>query len=72
MGDPKWGNGAFTKALVEGLGGKADTGKAGVVRISGLEDYVYDRVKELTDGKQKPIVVKPKMVENFPIVVMSK
>jgi hypothetical protein len=70
--DPKWGNGAFTKALVEGLDGKADVRKAGVVRVSALEDYVYDRVKELTDGKQKPMVAKPKMVENFPIVVVSR
>jgi hypothetical protein len=69
--NPKWGNGAFTKALVEGLDGKADVRKAGVVRVSALEDYVYDRVKELTDGKQKPMVAKPKMVENFPIVVVS-
>jgi uncharacterized caspase-like protein len=69
--DPVWGNGAFTKALVEGLAGKADTRKAGVVRVSALEDYIYDRVKELTDGKQKPMVAKPKMVENFPIVVVS-
>jgi hypothetical protein len=38
------------------------------VRVGGLEEYVYDRVKELTDGKQKPMVAKPKMVENFPIV----
>jgi uncharacterized caspase-like protein len=70
--DPKWGNGAFTKALVEGLGGRADTKNAGVVRVSALEDYVYDRVKDLTDGKQKPMVAKPKMVENFPIVVVSR
>jgi WD40 repeat protein len=69
--DPKWGNGAFTKALVEGLGGKADVRKVGVVRVSALEDYVYDRVKELTDGKQKPMVAKPRMVENFPIVRVS-
>ena len=65
------GNGAFTKALVEGLEGKADQAKAGVVRVAALEEYVYDRVKELTDGKQKPMVAKPKMVENFPIVVVS-
>ena len=29
---------------------------------SALEDYVYDRVKRLTDGKQKPMVAKPKMI----------
>ena len=69
--DPVWGNGAFTKALVEGLEGKADTRKTGVVRIAALEDYVYDRVKDLTEGKQKPMVAKPKMVENFAIVAVS-
>jgi hypothetical protein len=53
------------------LEGKADRVKAGVVRIAGLEEYVYDRVKALTGGKQKPMVAKPKMVENFPIVVVS-
>jgi uncharacterized caspase-like protein len=68
--DPKWGNGAFTLALVEGLGGKADTRSTGVVRVSGLEEYVYDRVKDLTHGQQKPMVAKPKMVENFPIVAV--
>jgi uncharacterized caspase-like protein len=70
--DSSWGNGAFTKALVEGLGGEADTRKAGIVRVSALEDYVYDRVQQLTKGKQKPMVAKPKMVENFPIVVVSR
>jgi uncharacterized caspase-like protein len=69
--DPAWGNGAFTKALDEGLGGKADTRKTGFVRVSALEDYVYDRVKELTKGTQKPMVAEPKMVENFPIVLVS-
>jgi uncharacterized caspase-like protein len=68
--DPGWGNGAFTKALDEGLGGKADIGKASVVRASGLEEYIYDRVRDLTKGTQKPMVAKPKMVENFPIVVV--
>lgn len=68
---PKWGNGASTKALVEGLEGNADTAKSGVVRVAALEEYVYDRVKHLTDGKQKPMVAKPKMVENFPIVAVT-
>jgi uncharacterized caspase-like protein len=69
---PKWGNGAFAKALVEGLGCEADTRKAGIVRVSALEDYVYERVQKLTKGKQKPMVGKPKMIENLPIVVVSK
>lgn len=67
--DPAWGNGAFTKALDEGLAGAADTEKAGVVWVIGLEGYIYDRVKILTHGDQKPMVAIPKMVENFPVVV---
>jgi Caspase domain len=70
--DEKWGNGAFTKALVEGLGGKADLMKVGVVRVSALEEYVSERVKELTEGKQKPMVAKPEMIENFPIVAVTR
>jgi WD40 repeat protein len=69
--DPTWGNGAFTKALVEGLGGKADRANIGVVRVLALADYVYDRVKDMTDGKQKPLVAEPRSVENIPIVVVS-
>ena len=41
------------------------------MRVAALEEYVYDRVKGLTDGKQKPMVAKPKMVENFPIVAVT-
>lgn len=66
------GNGAFTKALVEGLGGKADRANIGVVRVLALADYVYDRVKDMTNGKQKPLVAQPKLVENIPIVVVSR
>jgi len=69
--DPAWGNGAFTKALVEGLRGEADKAKAGVVRVAALEEYVCERVKDLTGGQQKPKVAKPDMVENFPIVAVS-
>jgi uncharacterized caspase-like protein len=70
--DPAWGNGAFTKALVEGLGGAADTRNEGVVRVSALEDYVYGRVKDLTGGRQKPMKAEPKMIENFPIVTHQR
>jgi hypothetical protein len=42
------------------------------VRISRLEEYVYDRVRDLTDGRQRPMVAKPKMVENFPIVAVKR
>lgn len=65
-----WGNGAFTKAVVEGLGGKAARPKSRVVRIADLESYVSQRVKALTDGKQRPTTAKPKTIEDFPIAAV--
>jgi WD40 repeat protein len=65
-----WGNGAFTKAVIEGLGGKAARGKSRVVRIADLESYVSQRVKALTDGKQRPMTAKPKTIEDFPIAAV--
>ena len=53
--NPKWENGAFTEALLEGLSGKARPG-ADVVRISDLGRYLEQQVKKLTDGKQTPQV----------------
>lgn len=62
-----WGNGAFTKAVVEGLSGRADLLGNGKITIATLEAYVAERVKELTDGAQSPTVAKPDTVPDFPI-----
>jgi len=53
--DPKWGHGAFTKALIDGLSGEAAYRK-GVVKLSFLQDYVRDKVRELTDNAQIPTI----------------
>ena len=50
------GHGAFTCALVEGLKGKADTDKNGLVQIRELFDYAYHEVKQLTKGAQHPAI----------------
>ena len=55
--DPEWGNGAFTKALIEGIQGKADKDKTGLIRPSYLSAYVSDRVRELTKGEQRPTML---------------
>jgi Caspase domain/WD domain, G-beta repeat len=67
--DEKWGNGAFTKALVEGLKGAADVKNLGKITVSLLDFYVAERVKELTGGKQTPATVKPETVPDFPIAI---
>jgi WD40 repeat protein len=50
--DPRWGNGAFTKALLEALGGAADTNNDGLISMSELTDYLSARVAALTGGQQ--------------------
>lgn len=68
---PNWGNGAFTKALVEGLAGKADFRKTGIVTHKGLDFYVAERVKELTKGQQSPVSITPLGVADFPIALVG-
>lgn len=62
---PGWGNGAFTKAVVEGLRGKADPAGLGVVTVSGLESYVGRRVRQLTGEGQVPTSAKPLSMPDF-------
>jgi WD40 repeat protein len=68
----KWENGAFTKALIEGLTGKADLLGKGKITCSTLNAYVADRVKELTEGRQTPNFSLPKTVTDFPVAVVEK
>jgi uncharacterized caspase-like protein len=70
--DGEWGHGAFTKALIDGLSGKAAYSK-GEVRLSFLQSYVRDTVRELTDNAQTPTI--PKFTgsgEFFELVLAKK
>jgi WD40 repeat protein len=67
--DAEWQNGAFTKALVEGIKGKADYTGKGKITINMLDLYLSERVKELTKGKQTPTTTKPQTVPDFPVAV---
>lgn len=69
--NPAWGNGAFTKAVVEGLSGRADFSKNGKITQKGLDYYVTERVKELTHGQQSPVSISPSGVTDFPIAIAS-
>lgn len=67
---PAWGNGAFTKALVEGLLGQAaDRRNDNKVMHKSLEGYVGDRVAGLTKNQQTPTTISPQGVQNFPLAV---
>ncbi len=64
-----WGNGAFTKAVVEGVGGKADAARTGRVTHKMLDLYISERVKGLTKGAQSPVTIVPQGVPDFPLVL---
>ncbi len=67
--DPVWNNGAFTKALVEGIDGLADDHHTGRVTVNMLSLYVAERVKTLTGGTQHPTAEKPPTVRDFPLAL---
>lgn len=69
--DAAWGNGAFTKALVEGLGGKANYQNTGRITHKMLDLYISERVKELTRGRQSPVTQAPGGVPDFPLAVVK-
>ena len=68
----EWGNGAFTKGLVEGISGKADYRGTGRITVNMLDLYISERVKDLTRGEQTPSTVKPPNVPDFPVAVLTK
>ena len=64
--DPQWNNrGAFTQAIVEGLGGAAKT-KDGLITVNSLSEYVTNRVGALTNQDQLPVEMQT-VVDNFPL-----
>lgn len=65
----EWGNGAFTKALIEGLDGAADYTNDGRITINQLDLYLSERVKALTRNKQTPTTTKPQTISDFPIAL---
>lgn len=69
---PSWGNGAFTKAVVEGLQGAADFKKRGRITYKSLDAYVSDRVEELTKGMQTPVTPVLQGVPDFAIAEVRR
>lgn len=64
-----WQNGAFTRALVEGLLGAAAYMKGRPVTINMLDLFLSERVKALTRGTQSPTTAKPSNIQDFPIAM---
>ena len=65
----EWGNGVFTKSVIEGVSGRADSLRSGRVTHKMLDLYASERVKELTQGAQSPVTIVPQGVPDFPLAV---
>ncbi len=66
-----WANGAFTKAVVEGLAGAADLLRNRKVTVTTLDAYVANRVAEMTQGRQTPATGKP-VSADFNLVILPR
>lgn len=66
-----WGNGAFTKAVVEGMSGRADLFNKGSISIKNLDAYISNRVTELTEGRQLPTTIVPLSIPDFKLAVLK-
>jgi hypothetical protein len=72
-----WHNGAFTKALIEGLPaagrkGKADITNKGFITTAALDLWLAERVKELTGGAQSPVMSRPQTIPDFPLFAAAR
>lgn len=70
--DPTWGNGAFTKALVEAFNGAARKDGDEGLSTRSLDAYLYEAVRKTTDYKQTPIFMNPSGIEHFNIFTYEK
>jgi uncharacterized caspase-like protein len=57
---PEWQDGAFTKALLEGIvDAKADPAQSGEITVLDLGSYIHKRVLVLTEHRQEPTLSMP-------------
>lgn len=70
--DESWGNGAFTKALVESFNGAAREEQSEGLSTQEHEHFLYKEVRKITDFKQTPIFINPNGIEHFNIFNYEK
>lgn len=64
--EKKLGHGYFAKAIIDGLGGKADISrKDGQIYLHHLESYVIEAVQDWSKDEQHPVMSKPLSVRSF-------
>jgi hypothetical protein len=68
----EWGNGAFTRALLDGLRGEADADRSGRVTHRELDPFVQSVVRRLTASHQTPVIVVPPAVPDFALSAIGR
>jgi hypothetical protein len=66
--DPKWGHGAFTRAILDMVADKSsdlDKPPDGQLNLSEVQFHLSKRVSDLTRGAQHPVVGRPTTVTEF-------
>jgi Caspase domain len=66
-----WQNGAFTRAMLDGLAGAADRDKIGYIDTEELSVYVRRRVLVMTKDRQEPVRVKADAAPEMKIVLLK-
>ncbi|MBL7766461.1 MAG: caspase family protein [Chitinophagaceae bacterium] len=74
--DEKWGNGAFTKAILEACrDGKADVNKNQIITIEELYQYVKSRVpvmvEEVKHKSQHPVMPVNDLIRETPLYILE-
>ncbi len=67
---PAWGNGAFTRAMLQAFRGDGDYNNDGAVSVNELNLFVSQEVKQLTNNQQTPVLQKPDSIRDFPLGVV--
>ena len=57
---------------MEGLAGRADLNRNGVISLNELNLWVADRVKELSPGEQHANTIRPDSNRDFPFSLLGK
>jgi uncharacterized caspase-like protein len=65
-------NGAFTRAVLDGIHGQAARPGNAVVSLTDLNGYISHAVSELTHGNQHPMIAIPDTVQDYPIASVSR
>lgn len=68
----EWKHGAFTYAILDGVNNKtAEYKKDNIIYLNELDNYIAEKVKELTKGQQHPTTQKPSTISNLPLFMIK-